>query len=198
MLAVLIAWAAYFFLGFEIITHKIKIADFSTSVVILVVAFFVLIFWSVRHLVKPTKAQQQAAAAAAARRAAQTPPPAPAPVDDSGSFTFRVAGVTFDNDDGESRQEILRHLKFGDAPWADDPDDLVGHIMETTFEGEQAFEVLVNDYQVGNVPKSHIKKVASAMQHIGTFSVSSVRIAGGGRGQDGTPLSYGCEITVDY
>jgi len=201
MFVVLLVWAAYIFLGIQIITHRIQIAGFVPSIIILVVAFFVLVFWSVHHLTKPGKKAQRAAAAITGRQAAPSSPsssPASTSSLDTGSFSFRVAGVTFENDNGESRQEILRHMKFGDSPWADDPDNLTAELEETEFDGEQAFAVLVNGYQVGYVPKTHIKRVAAARENVATCFVSSVRITGGGTGSDGKPLSYGCEITLDY
>ena len=196
MLIVLLVWAAYLFLGFQIITHKIVIAGFTTSLIGLGVVFFVLVFWSIHHLTTPKKAQREAAQRATAARLAADR--ATVTAADSGSITFRVAGVTFENDDGTSRQDILRHLKFGDAPWADDPEDLTATIDETTFEGEQAFEVLINGYQVGFVPKTSIRKVAAARDHVGTCFVSDVKVIGGGTGSDGQPISYGCEITLEY
>ena len=198
MRAVIIVWAAYLFFAFQVINHRIQIADFTTSLIILAVAFFAVVFWTVHHLTKPNKKAQQAAAANAARQPAPAPAPSASTAPASGSLTFRVAGVTFKNDDGESRQEILRHLKFGDEPWAKDPDDLDAEIKETVFEGEQAFAVLVNGYQVGNVPKTHIKRVAAATANIATCYVSSVRIIGGGYDDKGKQLSYGCEITLEY
>lgn len=196
MFAVVIVWAAYFFFVFQVINHRIRIADFVTSIIILAVVFLIVVFWTVRHLTKPNKKAQQAAAANAARQAA--PAASGSAERASGSLTFRVAGVTFENDDGESRQEILRHLKFGDEPWAKDPDDLDAEIEETVFEGEQAFAVLINGYQVGNVPKTHIKRVAAATANASTCYVSSVRIIGGGRDDNGKKLAYGCEITLEY
>lgn len=138
--------------------------------------------------------QQQAAARPAGSGANM---PASAAVD-SGSITFRVAGTTFDNDDGSSRQEILRHLKFGDAPWANDQDDLTATLEETEYDGQQAITVFINDYQVGFVPKTSIRQVAAARKHVATCYVSDVRILGGGADSEGRPLSYGCEITVEY
>lgn len=196
MLIVLLAWAAYLFLAFSVITHRIQIAGFLPSMIILFVGFVVLIYWSIRHITAPKKSQRVAAQhAAAARLAADRATVAAA---DSGSVTFRVAGVTFNNEDGTSRQDILRHLKFGDAPWADDPEDLTATLEETTFEGEQAFAVLVNGYQIGFVPKTSIRKVAAAQEHVATCFVSNVRILGGGTGTDGRTVSYGCEITMEY
>ena len=186
MFLILIAWFAYAYLIVRCVFHGLSFGGFLQTVAILAILFIVLMVWSVRRMLRPAARQQQAAPRPAAPR-----PAAPAGTD-SGSITFRVAGTTFDNDDGTSRQEILRHLKFGDEPWADGPEDLTGTLEETDYNGETAFAVLVNGYQVGNVPRANIKQVAAALEHVSTCYVSSVRILGG------RDLSYGCEITLEY
>ena len=113
------------------------------------------------------------------------------------TISFRVAGVSFDNDDGTSRQDILRHLHFGDAPYADDPEDLDVDFVETDYHGDPAIEVHINGYQVGYVPKGKVNAMLKAIaSHADT--VDSVRIIGGGRTEDGERISYGCEIEVSY
>ena len=194
MLAVIIAWVAYMYAFIRFLFHGLRIGGFFTTVLLLAAGFLSLVFWTFRVLSRPSKKQAQAAA-----RLLKVPARAPAPAaEDSGSVTFRVAGTTFENEDGTSRQDILRHLKFGDAPWADGPEDLTATLEETEYEGEQAFAVFVNGYQVGNVPKASVRKVAVAQEHVATCYVSAVRILGGGRDQDGRDLSYGCEITLEY
>lgn len=196
MVPVVIAWLAYFYFFYQFLFNGFRISNFITTLLIISGLFIALVLWTVHRITEPSKKKKQAAArAAAARLAADRATVAAA---DSGSITFRVAGVTFENNDGTSRQEILRHLKFGDAPWADDPEDLTATLEETEYEGEQAFAVFVNGYQVGNVPKASIRKVAVAQEHVATCYVSAVRILGGGMDQDGRELSYGCEITLEY
>ena len=89
-------------------------------------------------------------------------------------------------------------MKFGDEPWADDPEDLVVTIEEETFDGELALAVYVNDYQVGYVPKNLIQKVQRARQSVAACYVSDAKITGGGTASDGRELSYGCSITLEY
>ena len=190
MLLVLLLWLAYLVLFFQVITHRIQIAGFVPSLVIMVVLFFVLCIWSYKHLTSPKGSKRQQSSTPAA-------PTVPAATD-PGVITFRVAGVTFKNDDGKSRQDILRHMKFGDPPWADDPDDLVGELVETTFDGEPAIEVYVNGHLVGHVPKAQITSVSAALKNVATCHVSDVQIIGGGTDQNGTRLSYGCMITLKY
>ena len=183
MLLVVVAWIAYFWFSFQVITRKLQIADFTTSIIIIGAGFFLMLYLSVNHLLDLRR---------------RRPAADPQPVDDSGSFTFRNDGTSFANDDGSSRQDILRHLKFGDPPWAVDPDDLSVELQELSYDGQPAIAVLVNGYQVGFVPKNIIPQVQEALASVATCYVSDVRIIGGGTGDDGRRLSYGCEITLSY
>ena len=195
MIPVILAWVAYCALFFRFLLHGLRIGNFITTALIIGALFILLVLWTVHHLTKPSERVQQAADAL---KASGSSSPAPAPAADSGSVTFRVAGTTFDNSDGTSRQEILRHMKFGDPPWADDPEDLAVTIEEETFDGELALAVYINDYQVGYVPKTLIQKVLRARQSMATCYVSDVKITGGGTASDGRELSYGCSITLEY
>lgn len=71
--------------------------------------------------------------------------------------TFRVVGVTFDNDDGSSRQEILKET-FKSHPI--DKCSLVPY----TYEGENAIYVQnCYDEIVGNVSRNDVDRVRSLM-----------------------------------
>lgn len=190
MISVVIVWIAYGFLFVRFLFHGFRIGSFFATLLIVGVLFILLFLWTVHKITQPTSKRT--------RQAAGSSSPASGSAASTGSITFRVAGTTFDNDDGSSRQDILRHLKFGDEPWADDPDDLLATIEEETFNGELAFSVLVNGYQVGFVPKGYIQKVAKARQNVSSCYVSSVKITGGGTAEDGRKLSYGCTITLEY
>ncbi len=115
----------------------------------------------------------------------------------SKEVTFRVAGVTFDNDDGSSRQEILRHLRFRDEPYVDEDAELMVNFVESEYEGQLAIEVWINDYQVGHVPKSKISQVKAAMDSH-AWTVDSCSIYGGSRDESGEKHSYGCEISLSW
>lgn len=195
MLSVAVAWIAYCVLFVQFIFRGFRINDFITTLLIVSILFVLLFLWTIHKLTEPRKRAQHPTAP---RQPAAGSAPASVSAADSGSITFRVAGTTFDNDDGTSRQEILRHMKFGDEPWADDPEDLAVTIDEETFDGELALSVFINDYQVGYVPKNLIQKVERARQSVATCYVSDVKITGGGTASDGRELSYGCSITLEY
>lgn len=59
----------------------------------------------------------------------------------------KIAGVTFRNSNGESRQEILKNLGFG---WK------LADLKQTTFNGERAVEVWIDGKHVGYIPKTDL------------------------------------------
>ena len=194
MFLVLLVWAAYIYGGIQVIFHGFRIHSFLVTVGIAAVLFIVLMYWSIHHLTRVPKITRPV------QQAAPQPASAPQPADDSNGIRklqFKVAGVTFDNEDGSSRQEILRHLKFLDEPYVDEVGDYLVSIDETTYDGEPALEVRINDYQVGWVPKTMIKKVQKAMQDVASFSADA-EISGGGIDETGKRYPYGCTITATY
>ncbi len=180
--------------------------NFVDRVFLLIVLFFVLVVWSIRN---SRKKARQAAALSQSQQTAPVSAPSPAPIsapaaasssvaDDSDVISFHVAGTTFSNDDGTSRQAILRHMKFGDSPYADgqDPTDLSISIEESDFDGELALEVYANGYQIGFVPKKLISKVKRAMDQ--GAMVTAAQIIGGGKDDQGNIISWGCIVELEY
>lgn len=80
--------------------------------------------------------------------------------------TFKVAGVSFDNDDGSSRQQILQKLYNGkkDGPVSFRP---------YTYKGEPAMHVLCAGRCVGSVPRD---RVADVRQIIPRITVAKLNI----------------------
>lgn len=58
---------------------------------------------------------------------------------------IKVAGVTFNNKDGSSRQELLREFDREEA--------VAVSLLEHEHKGKPAFHVLVNGKIIGNIPK---------------------------------------------
>lgn len=73
--------------------------------------------------------------------------------------TFSVAGVTFNNDDGSSRQEILRDLF--DGPLEGETDCWFEPFL---YQGEMALRVKIGDKCVGNVRKSDVQTVIDCIK----------------------------------
>jgi len=117
---------------------------------------------------------------------------ASAPADDvKPEFLFekiRVAGVTFDNDDGKSRQLMLRKIKFRDAPYAD---GLELGVEYYEYNGSPAYKVTVNGDTVGNVPADKVEYVDSLISASKVVGVTYISVYGG---TDGKP--FGAEITL--
>lgn len=86
------------------------------------------------------------------------------------SLVTNIAGVTFDNDDGSSRQQILREiLEKGEG-------DAEVTLDEFYYKGVQAVRVLVDGRCIGNIPKHRVQdvrevldRIVSADLHVETF-----------------------------
>ena len=83
--------------------------------------------------------------------------PAPAPQESkepSDTYTrkFKVVGVTYDNEDGTSRQDILKRIYQKKPPFDGDLDVT---LKEYVFEDGPAFGVFVNGQMIGNTPSEN-------------------------------------------
>lgn len=81
-----------------------------------------------------------------------------------GRIVTAIAGVTFQNDDGRSRQALLKDLKArgGDA-------DL--ELEEYEYKGKPAIRVLVDGEQIGNVPRSRVAEISAVLDRLETASL---------------------------
>ena len=61
--------------------------------------------------------------------------------------TIKVAGVTFANENGQNRQEIIANLGLG---WK------TAKLKQVVFEGERAVEVRIGNHLIGYVPKTQL------------------------------------------
>lgn len=105
---------------------------------------------------------------------------------------IKVTGVTFNNDDGTSRQLILRKLYFHDSPFNEYADV---EIRQYEFKGQPAYGVYVNNMQIGNIPADLIPFMQDNIGRI--ESISYIDVYGGGQ-KDGKPISYGCKIILRF
>lgn len=77
-------------------------------------------------------------------------------------FLCKVAGVTFSNDDGESRQAIIKNIidtKGSNGMWSG-PGKLRLISYDNDGTPEPAIEVFVDNKLIGYVPKVHVQNVA--------------------------------------
>lgn len=74
-------------------------------------------------------------------------------------FKTSLAGVTFDNEDGVSRQKLLRDFKArsGQA-------DL--ELEEYEYKGSPAIRVLIDGECVGNIPRNRVEELRKVMNRI--------------------------------
>lgn len=66
--------------------------------------------------------------------------------------SIKVAGVTFANENGENRQEIIASLGLGFK---------TAKLKHTTFEGERAVEVRIGGKLIGYVPRTQLSNPLS-------------------------------------
>jgi len=104
---------------------------------------------------------------------------------------FNVAGVTFDNEDGENRQIIIYKIKYAKPPFQDSA-NLAAEINKVSYNGELAYEVRVNGVLVGYVPREKIKEVQEAIKHQDA-AISALDVCGGSGG-----YSYGLLVVIKY
>lgn len=108
--------------------------------------------------------------------------------------TIRVVGVTFDNEDGTNRQQILRHIRFRDPPF--DNNEPFVEIRPYDYHGEDAIEVLVEDQVIGNIPRGKVQEI---MKDFDKYDgITAIDIIGGGEDEYGDRLKYGAEITIRF
>lgn len=106
---------------------------------------------------------------------------------------IKVAGVTFKNDKGLTRQTILRKIHFNDKPF-DEYVELGLHEYE--FDGKPAFGVYANNMQIGNIPADYVQFIIDNDARY--EGICGINVYGGGRDENGYAISYGCKITLKY
>jgi hypothetical protein len=108
-------------------------------------------------------------------------------------ITIRLSGVTQNNPDGESRQELIMKIANQEPPF-ESKNALDVTLVPSIQEGEQAIECRVNGYLIGLVPKKDLSKIRKAMDQKG-MTVSSLNVVGD---DDNERLTHGVEIAVRY
>ena len=104
-------------------------------------------------------------------------------------YTLRVAGVTFANDDGTSRQALLDDLQSEYDP------DYDAELQRYEHDGAPAYYVLINDKIVGNVPKNIVPHIYALEQQGYRLTATNAAIYGGPDAEM-PDRKFGCAITV--
>lgn len=111
-------------------------------------------------------------------------------------YEFHVAGVTYKSEDGTPRQEYLRRIDNGIAPF-ENSDSLDVSLCPYMYKPkgkpeEQAISVRVNGYDIGNVPRESVPAVMEAIHKPGAV-ISAFKVIGGHEGK-----SYGAIVVVRH
>ena len=119
-------------------------------------------------------------------------------------ITFKVKGVTFNNEDGTDRQHILKML---DLEKQAGKSEVLFEIERTQYEGKPAFAIYANEKRIGNVPAELCEYLNANYDRIIGFSYSKLL---GGKvykevsnedeytdyEETGQELTYGVELTL--
>lgn len=102
--------------------------------------------------------------------------------------SYRIVGTSFKNDDGTSRQDIIRDIKYRWAPFRD---EVALRLEKYKYEDEDAIAVFANDLQLGHISRNDAQFFVLPRwdRYAG---VSEYSILGGGH------LSYGISIEVMF
>lgn len=116
-----------------------------------------LAFIGGRELGKLIKAGKKTKKPAPSKSAQEIPAESPAKT--HGNMSFKIAGVTFDNEDGKSRQTLLKRAYI---------DDCAGELEfeEYKFKGKQAVKILYNGNVLGNVPADRVREFVEIKDRI--------------------------------
>lgn len=103
--------------------------------------------------------------------------------------TCCVAGTTFKNDNGGSRQELLKKIRYRGAPYRTDPDI---RLEKTLYDGEDAIAVYADANQIGWIPKSDLSSILPRFDRY--KDVDQFSMNGGGSGGK----KYGIDIRIRF
>ncbi len=101
---------------------------------------------------------------------------------------FKVAGVSFVNEDGTKRQSVIRKIKFKDKPF--DTVDITFERYE--YEGNLAISVLANGIQIGNVPKEKLADFNK--KWTGKYLIERYDVLGSGKD---APFGFNIKVLFD-
>lgn len=103
-----------------------------------------------------------------------------------GRIVTKVAGVTFDNEDGTERQDILRHYVENGSS-----DSIT--LAKSSYKGNDAVDVMCGDYCVGKIPKDVIPTVVSVIDRV-TSVIMDVNTFENDEGDE----IYRADLTIVY
>lgn len=108
-------------------------------------------------------------------------------------ISFKLSGVSFNNDDGTSRQSILRKIKFNNPPFEHTAEF---GLSKYEYEGKPALAVTANDIQIGNIASKDVASILDRWDRLECFT--GCRVYGGGKTNEGEQKSFGCEVAMRF
>ena len=148
-----------YFIGFILLLFVVValLARYPVIGVILAVLLIgAIVFWIIRKKQEKEKSKQS--------KPAESSNTSKTPESEFGFIETKVSGVTFKNEDGKSRQDILRNLYK--AKNSATPPEMEISFEPYEYEGEDAVKVLVNDECIGSIDKHHVKEALDAIYNL--------------------------------
>lgn len=103
--------------------------------------------------------------------------------------TCRVAGVSFENDDGSDRQELLKKIRYRGAPYQVDP---TIRLEKAQYDGKDAVAVYANENQIGWISEFDLPAILPRLDRYKDVDKFSMH-GGGSCGK-----KYGIDIQVRF
>lgn len=104
------------------------------------------------------------------------------------NYTYKIVGVTFENDNGTDRQQLLKKIynravkELKADPWLDVDYDVSFRSYE--FEGSPALAVLVDGYEIGNIAADSVNDVSEILANKDPYVDIEIRL------NNNTPEEY--------
>lgn len=123
------------------------------GVILAVLLIGTIAFWIIRKKQKKKKSKQS--------NPTEATNISKAPEPEFGFVETKISGVTFKNEDGKNRQDILKNIYK--AKNSANPLEMEISFEPYEYEGEDAVKVLVNDECIGSIDKRHVEEVLEAI-----------------------------------
>lgn len=108
-----------------------------------------------------------------------------------GFIETKVTGVTFKNEDGKSRQDILKEIFK--AKKSANPPEMEMSFEPYEYEGEDAVKVLVNDECIGSIEKHHVKEALVAIYNLESVFINVDRFK-----DENNSFLYYAKLNIKY
>lgn len=96
------------------------------------------------------------------------------------NYTYKIVGVTFDNDNGTDRQQLLKKIynravkELKADPWLDVDYDVSFRSYE--FDGSPALAVLIDGYEIGNIAADSVNDVSEILAKKDPYIEAEIRL----------------------